>query len=236
MDTDSEDYTLSAQQDDTHDNAADSKSPKRKPGRRIAAALKRTVKAGVEGALGVDHLKAKVGSENAKQRLGVVSNPPPAAVMQDGASEASSIGDVARVSLPGGEGPCVFSGRMRGKRGNILLVNSATSPCVAFAYSKTARSALSSLLPGRHSDAQQADLELKPEFTMGLHDIVELRKVGGFGWKGKMVVGWALGREVVDGLEITDGDGERHVLTAIKGRDELFNRLIAMGGQKWECW
>ena len=60
--------------------------------------------------------------------------------------------------------------------------------------------------------------------------------MGGFGWKGKMVVGWALGREVVDGLEIVDREGNHHVLTAIKGRDELLNRLIAMGNQKWECW
>ncbi|KAF7793797.1 hypothetical protein EIP86_004918 [Pleurotus ostreatoroseus] len=235
VDIDDEDDVSMVQQD-AQGAETESKSPKRKPGRRIAAAFKRTVKASVEGALGVDHLKAKVGSENAKQRLGAVSNPPPAALVQDGTPAESATEDVARVSLPGGEGPCVFSGRMHGKRGHILLVNSATSPCVAFAYSKVARNALRSLIPSRHKDSGDVDLELKPEFTIGLHDIVELRKVGGFGWKGKIVVGWALGREVLDGLELTDRDGKQHLLTAIKGRDELFNRIIATGGQKWECW
>ena len=90
-------------------------------------------------------------------------------------------------------------------------------------------------MPGRNKD-DGAEVQVKPEFTIGLADIVEMRKVGGFGWKGKMVIGWALGREILDGLEIGDRDGNKHILTSIKGRDELFNRLIAVGGQKWECW
>ena len=71
-------------------------------------------------------------------------------------------------------------------------------------------------------------------FTVGLSDIVGFRKIGGFGWKAKMVVGWALGKEVVDGLELTEREGMTWIMTAIRGRDELFNRLIAMGDQRWE--
>ena len=67
-------------------------------------------------------------------------------------------------------------------------------------------------------------------------DIMELKKVGGYGWKAKLVVGWALNREVADGLEIVDRKGNVIKLTAMPLRDELFNRLVAMGGQKWECW
>lgn len=49
-------------------------------------------------------------------------------------------------------------------------------------------------------------------------------------------MGWATGREIADSLAITDSTGcERH-LTAIATRDELFNRLIAMGTQMWEAW
>lgn len=44
----------------------------------------------------------------------------------------------------------------------------------------------------------------------------------------KQVVGYVLGKEVADGLEIVDKLGERHLLTAIHRRNELFNRLIAM--------
>ena len=238
VDVSPEDYANNAtvQQEDASGAAADPSTKKQGPGRKIAAVLKRTVRAGVDGALGLDHVKAKVGSEQAKQRLGAVADPSPAVAAEKGALDSPEKADVARLNLPGGEGPCVFSGRLHGKTGHILLVSSAASPCVAFVFSKLSKSLVRSLLPGKKGDETTAALEVRPEFTIGMQDIAELRKMGGFGWKGKMVVGWALGREVVDGLEIVDREGNRHVLTAIKGRDELFNRLIAMGGQKWESW
>jgi hypothetical protein len=65
---------------------------------------------------------------------------------------------------------------------------------------------------------------------------MEMKKVGGFGWKAKLVVGWAMGREVADGLIIIDRQLNEYRITALPLRDELFNRLVAMGGQKWECW
>jgi len=65
---------------------------------------------------------------------------------------------------------------------------------------------------------------------------MEMKKVGGFGWKAKLVVGWAMGREVADGLIITDRQLNEYRIMALPLRDELFNRLVAMGGQKWECW
>jgi hypothetical protein len=43
-------------------------------------------------------------------------------------------------------------------------------------------------------------------------------------------------REVNDGLEIVTRGGERYKITAVPLRDELFSRLVAMGGQKWEAW
>ena len=45
-----------------------------------------------------------------------------------------------------------------------------------------------------------------------------------------------MNREVADGIEIVDRKGAVTRLTAVPLRDELFNRLVAMGGQKWECW
>ena len=235
VDSDPGDETEQVQDEDS--NADGSK--KRKPGRRIIGALKRTVKAGVGGALGVDHLKAKAGSEPAKQRIGAVAAPSPSASMQQqynksGGSMLSSDDSVARINLPGGEGPCVFSARMHGRKGHVVIVNSAVSPCVAFAYTKLSKSLLDSLVPGRREDPGETEVELHPEFTMGIADIVELRKMGGYSWKSKLVIGWATGREVLDGLEIVDSKGNRVVLTAIKGRDELFNRLISMGKHKWE--
>ena len=247
VDSDSEEYPATATTaagEEADGEAGSGDSPKRRPGRRIANALKKTVKAGVGGALGVDHFKAKIGSENAKQRLGALSVPPSTAEVTPGSSSSKDSKDggqpedVARVNLPGGEGPSVFSARMHGKKGHALIVNSATSPCLSFAYTKIPKNLLSKILPGSrgNKDSSELDIDIHPQFSIGIPDIAEMRKMGGYGWKGKLVIGWAMGREVLDGLEITDRAGEKYVLTAIKGRDELFNRLIAMGKHKWESW
>ncbi|KIP10066.1 hypothetical protein PHLGIDRAFT_22447 [Phlebiopsis gigantea 11061_1 CR5-6] len=247
------DYDPEAQAPDELDEAdSEEGSKKKKPGHRIVGALKRTVKAGVGGALGVDHLKAKVGSEAAKQRVGAVGAPPLTDTVQEDSSKNEKSGsgmstadastqlpnanrpDVARLNLPGGEGPCVFSARLHGRKGHAVIVNSAASPCIAFAYTKLAKSFLASIVPGRLAKPEETDMDIHPEFTVGIEDIVELRKVGGYGWKSKLVIGWATGREVLDGLEVVDSKGRKVVLTAIKGRDEVFNRLISMGNHKWE--
>lgn len=59
--------------------------------------------------------------------------------------------------------------------------------------------------------------------------------MSGFGWKAKMVVGWATDREVVDGILIVD-KGNRELLTAVARRDVIFDRLIAIGNHMWESW
>ena len=41
-------------------------------------------------------------------------------------------------------------------------------------------------------------------------------------------------RQIADGLEITDKAGQNYILTAIQLREELFNRLVAVGQQNWE--
>jgi hypothetical protein len=64
----------------------------------------------------------------------------------------------------------------------------------------------------------------------------EIKKVGGLGWKAKMVVGWATDREIADGILIIDKNGDQKLLTAIALREELFNRLVAMGHHMWDAW
>jgi len=115
-------------------------------------------------------------------------------------------------------GPVEFKGRYRGRKGYIYVVTSAASPFVCFTAQKFA-----GVIEG-------------VEFSLPITDIKELRKLGGLGWKSKLVVGWAMEKEVVDGLEIVDPDGVGRALTAIPLRDELFNRLVAMGPQKWGSW
>lgn len=69
--------------------------------------------------------------------------------------------------------------------------------------------------------------EFDPKFSIQLDDILELKKLGGLGWKTKLVVGGVLGMEVIDALTLVTPQGET-TLTALPRRDELFNRLIAL--------
>ncbi|RDI88722.1 hypothetical protein Vi05172_g1157 [Venturia inaequalis] len=122
-------------------------------------------------------------------------------------------------------GPVEFKSRYHGQKGHVYITTKATIPCVAFSTdSKIER-----------IGTLDRETDLKPVWSIPVGDIRELKKLGGYGWKAKLVVGWAMGREVQDGLEIVDRRGTRWVITALALRDELFNRLCAMGGQKWEA-
>lgn len=124
-------------------------------------------------------------------------------------------------------GPIDFACRYHGKRGHAYISTTATIPCISF-------SLVSDI--ARAGSTGRTEAELRPVWTMASGDIKEIKKIGGLGWKAKLVVGWALDRQVADGLEITSKTGEQYTLTAMVLRDELFNRLISMGGQKWESW
>lgn len=119
------------------------------------------------------------------------------------------------------DGPVEFQARHKGHKGRVYISTKATVPAVAFSTD------VKSNMDEGH---------VHPAWTIAMADIVELRKVGGYGWKAKLVVGWAMNKEIADGLEIVTATGETFKITACPLRDELFNRLVAMGGQKWEAW
>lgn len=175
-----------------------------KKGHKLLAMVKKSIKGGIETSLGADHLKAKVGSEHSKQRLGVIPR--------------------REHNLTG---PVDFKCRYHGKRGHAYISTRATIPCVSFSIDKSI---------AETGTLEKGDDELHPIWSIAVAEIKELKKVGGLGWKAKLVVGWALDREVADGLEIVDKQGNSTIVTAMVMRDELFNRLAAMGGQKWEAW
>ena len=120
-------------------------------------------------------------------------------------------------------GPVDFKGRYKGNKGWIYISTNVPVPTVSFSNKSS---------DGTGLEPESADTK----FSIPIQDIRELKKVGGLGWKAKIVVGWATGKTVADGLEITDRKGDTYKVTAVKLREELFNRLVAMGGQKWECW
>ncbi|KAL5416849.1 hypothetical protein PMIN03_001914 [Paraphaeosphaeria minitans] len=188
-----------------------------KKGSKILNFFKGTVKGGVETTIGADKLKAKVGDMHAKNRLGAVQKP------DDNLKS----------------GPVEFKARYHGHKGHVYITTKATIPCVAFSTDSTIE---------KVGTEQREDLH--PQWSIPIGEISEMRKVGGYGWKAKLVVGWAMGREVADGLEIVlkdrprmpgekraaPGEPLKYKVTAVPLRDELFNRLVSMGGQKWECW
>jgi len=119
-------------------------------------------------------------------------------------------------------GPVDFKARYEGKKGWVYISTAATSPCVSFSTHST-------------EGAGEAG-GVRPVFSVAIADIQELKKIGGLGWKAKIIVGWAFDREVADGLEIVDKMGDTWRITALPLRDELFNRLVAIDGQKWESY
>ena len=122
-------------------------------------------------------------------------------------------------------GPVDFKGRFDGRKGHVYVSTKATPAAVAFSTDSTIEK-----IGSRDRE------DLHPLWSVAVADIAELKKAGGYGWKAKLVVGWSMGREVADSLEIKTLEGQTYKITACPLRDELFNRLVAMGGQKWEAW
>lgn len=210
------------------DDASSTKSKKKhhkKGGSKILGFFRGTVFAGTATVLGANQAKAAVGSEVSKNRLGVVKK---------------HLQQEAR-----GDGPSSFRGRYKGKRGYVDVLTTAATPSVVFEpewgpHAKAAERALNaadSAAAGRDV-LEKAVEKARPKamWSIQVDDIAELRKVGGYGWKGKLVVGWAFNSEIADGLEITTKQGQRIKVTAMPRRDEVFNRLASLGKQQWEIW
>ncbi|KAF9631644.1 hypothetical protein BFW01_g2506 [Lasiodiplodia theobromae] len=185
-----------------------------KKGARILNFFRGTTKGVVGTAIGADTVKAKTGSDRAKDRLGVTARR----------------SDEERRS-----GPVSFAGRYHGRKGAVYITTKATIPCVAFSTDEKKVERQQARMEGGRSGGGAEEDGVHPAWSVPVAEIRELKKVGGYGWKTKLVVGWAMNREVADGLEITDKMGAVWKVTALPLRNELFNRLVAMGGQTWEA-
>lgn len=225
------------QQDGSGKEVADEPSKKKKPS-RLLGFFKGTVKAGTNTVLGTNAVKAEaLRLENARRKKGVVKK------------------DVSREAV--GDGPTSFHARHHGKKGLVLISTTSTTPCVSFekawpATAKAAHAAYEKALEQSEDkdDGEDGETQIvktlretaekaRPtaHFSILVDDIVSLKKLGGLGWKTKLVVGWALESQVADGLEIETTDGKKHVVTAMPRRDEVFNRLASLGkAHQWEAW
>ncbi|GLA69221.1 hypothetical protein AtubIFM55763_008404 [Aspergillus tubingensis] len=176
---------------------------------RMIGFFRGTTATGIQSKLAVDRARAAAGSKHAKPRVGVLRSK-------------------GKLTLP--SGPIQFDGRYKGKRGVVVLDQSQKPPLLYFTTDQTVQ-------------LDKPSLEHRPKgtvlFTMPVTDILEMRKIGGLGWKGKLVTGWAVGesKEVVDGMVLTGRLPEqKYQLTAMKTRNQLFNRLVAIDGQVWESY
>ncbi|KAL2827384.1 hypothetical protein BDW59DRAFT_179151 [Aspergillus cavernicola] len=199
-----------------HDNPAEEKEenepqkPKTKKTirSRILNVFRGTTAVGIESKLAVSRARAQVGSAQAKNQKGVLQ--------RKGLEITPS-------------GPVEFDARYKGHRGTVVIDSSRSPPLLYFSTDPTAQQS------GPKIETRKSG---SVRFSMPVSDIQEMRKIGGMGWKGKLVTGWAVGgKQVVDGLVLTGKQpDESYQLTAMSKRDELFNRLVAVDGQVWNSF
>ncbi|KAK5071248.1 hypothetical protein LTR64_007752 [Lithohypha guttulata] len=209
------DRPSSAEGGSAHANDAGA-TPKKKSGigAKIVSAFKHTTGAGIETKLTADNARAALGSTHAKQKLGIL---PTKAEMQRKPKE----------------GPVEFKGRHNGRRGAVY-VDSSISPATADGHPESPCVYFSTDLDGDEIVESISPKNLK--WAVPIKDIKEIKKIGGLGWKARIIVGWATDREIKDSIVITDKYGKEYKATALAERDELFNRLLAMGQQVWEAY
>ncbi|KAG7416034.1 hypothetical protein Forpe1208_v006860 [Fusarium oxysporum f. sp. rapae] len=139
-------------------------------------------------------------------------------------SAKNRVGAASTREIPPIAGPVEFTCRWQGEKGFVYLTTDTDSPCLCFSRTSVGVSDDS----GYH--------EVLPTWTIPVKSITTLNKYSGYGAKAKLLAGWAMESEIKDGLEIVESDGKYFLITAMARRDQLFNRLCAIGDQKWEIW
>lgn len=143
----------------------DSKKKKGGFGAKVMSAFKHTTAAAVETKLTADSARAALGSGAAKQKLGILPSK-------------------TELKKKPTEGPVEFKGRYKGKKGAIYVDSSVSpasgnrpaSPCVYFTT---------------HLDGDEAveSMPHEPNWSVAISNIQEIKKIGGLGWKGRIIVG-----------------------------------------------
>ncbi|KAL9568996.1 hypothetical protein ACKAV7_006863 [Fusarium commune] len=139
-------------------------------------------------------------------------------------SAKNRVGAASTREIPPIAGPVEFTCRWQGEKGFVYLTTDTDSPCLCFSRTSV----------GVSDDSSYH--EVLPTWTIPVKSITTLNKYSGYGAKAKLLAGWALESEIKDGLEIVESDGKSFLITAMARRDQLFNRLCAIGDQKWEIW
>jgi hypothetical protein len=170
---------------------------------------KASVKAAVKTKLATGYVRAAAGSEKAKGHIGVLQ----------------SVNDLIYA------GPAEFKARFGGEKGWLYTSNPRTS---RGASSNSARVLfVSEEYRGQEGLFNPAN-EIHVQWSILLKDICRLKRTTAFSNKAaEKAAGWSKDKELLGSLEIVDLQNKSWWFTAISERDELFNRLIALGDQRW---
>jgi len=118
-------------------------------------------------------------------------------------------------------GPSEFKARLGGKSGWLFIT--------------TAGSGSHMLFLNERPSLVDNPLELPASWEIPINNITQLRRATASSSKFvEKATAWSGDGELLGSLELKDGTGKTWRFTALPERDELFNRLVAVGCQKWE--
>ncbi|PGH32763.1 hypothetical protein GX50_04417 [[Emmonsia] crescens] len=198
--------------EDVRKSQVEAKPEKKKWTSSIAKFFRGAVAAGVETELTFDRTKAAMGSLTSKQRLGILRKKQP---------------------FPQPGSATMFEARYKGHKGTVVI------PTFPFCSSEEPPLLYFTTEPGLELEdysIENGKQKRTALFSIPVNEIKELKKTSGMGWKEKLLVGWSEpDKEVIDGLEIVGrSPDQQYQLTAIRRRNVLFDRLIAMTRTSWE--
>ncbi|TVY71441.1 hypothetical protein LSUE1_G007673 [Lachnellula suecica] len=184
--------------------SASEEKPKHRHLSRFISVLKGQTKAVVETKLAVDHVRAKAGSEKAKGHLGILQK-----------SEHLIYA-----------GPAEFKARFNGHEGWLYISNPTSSLQPRLILVKDGHRCQNGVFDMKDESAI--------EWSIKLRDIHRLERATALAsLPAEKAAQWSKDTVLLASLEIIDEGGKSWRFTAIPERDELFNRLVAIGGQRW---
>ncbi|KAB8265792.1 hypothetical protein BDV32DRAFT_158119 [Aspergillus pseudonomiae] len=175
---------------------------------KILRFIGRTIATAMKGHIAFDRAMRITDSVNTKTLIGLLS--------RRGWATASPLG------------PLKFEAKFERKRGTVVIDSSQEQPVLYFTTCQSAK------LDDLRLENQKKSAVL---FQIPITEIKELKKTEGLGWKGKLIVELTADtKHSIDGLVISrmEPHYQSYHLTGMRGRNQLFNRLIAMDAQFWE--
>ncbi|GAB1191775.1 hypothetical protein APSETT444_000958 [Aspergillus pseudonomiae] len=175
---------------------------------KILRFIGRTIATAMKGHIAFDRAMRITDSVNTKTLIGLLS--------RRGWATASPLG------------PLKFEAKFERKRGTVVIDSSQEQPVLYFTTCQSAK------LDDLRLENQKKSAVL---FQIPITEIKELKKTEGLGWKGKLIVELTADtKHSIDGMVISrmEPHYQSYHLTGMRGRNQLFNRLIAMDAQFWE--